>query len=132
MKKPYLALLIALVIPWVIPACATTSGTPVDNAATRTGQNLVSLVATAFQDYAEVKDGGVSSLWSISKGLNAYSQVVKTTDDIKQLITDWKSTKGDSLPDRIVKLLNQSDAPPATKALVVAKAAESVAGDKGP
>jgi hypothetical protein len=85
-----------------------------------------------MQDYADANQNGVASLWSISKGLNAYHQIVKTTDDIKQLIVDWKATKGDTLANRISRLLNDSDASPATKALVVAKAAETVAANKGP
>lgn len=116
----------------LLPGCATPGSAPVDNAATRTGQNLVSIVSTAMQDYATANQNGVASLWSISKGLNAYSQIVKTTDDIKQLIVDWKATKGDTLANRIARLLNDSDASPATKALVVAKAAETVAANKGP
>jgi hypothetical protein len=116
--------------------CATIAPPPsapaVDNAATRTGQNLVGAVAEVMQDYADVQKDGVASLWSISKGANALGIYVKTRDDIKQLVADWKSTAGDSLPQRIANVLRMSDASPQTQAAVVAKAAETVAANKGP
>lgn len=126
-------LLLTPIIVIGLAGCATTSGPKVDNAATRTGQNLVGALATVFQDYADVKENGVSSLWSISKGLNAYNQVVKGTADIKQLVADWKATKGDgNLLTRLGEVLNNADVSPQTKALATAKAAEMVAANKGP
>jgi hypothetical protein len=135
-----------LLIPLILSAfafasCATTSQAPVrrvpaalvDNAATDTGENLIGLVGTVFQDYADVKENGVASLWSISKGLNAYHQVANTTSSITELIQDWKATKGDGgMLKRIAEVLNKSRAAPEVKALVVAKAAEQVALNKGP
>lgn len=116
----------------IIPQIAPVPPTVVDNAATRTGQNLIGAVAEVMQDYADVKKDGVSSLWSISKGANALGIYVKTRDDIKQLIANWKSTTGDSLPERIAAVLRNSDVPPVVQAAVVAKAAETVASNKGP
>lgn len=115
-------------------SCATQpEATKVDNAATRTGTNLVTDLSLVMQSYADVKENGVSSLWSISKGLNAYHQAVKTKDDVMQLVTNWKATKGDgNFLQRINKVLSSSDADVQTKALATAKAAELVAGNKAP
>lgn len=121
-----------VILALILTGCATPNQPRVDNAATRTGQNLLTNVAMIMQEYKDVKENGTDSLWSISKGVNAYHQVVKTVDDIKQLIVDWKATKGDTLANRIARVLNESDAPAQTKALVVAKAAEAVAANKGP
>lgn len=132
MKK--LILLSAVLSTVLFTSCATQSDTTkVDNAATRTGTNLVTDLSLVMQSYADVKENGVSSLWSISKGLNAYHQGVKTKDDIVQLVANWKATKGDgNFLQRINKVLSSSDADFQTKALATAKAAELVASNKAP
>jgi hypothetical protein len=127
------AMALALFFLSLLVGCATPpNGQTVDNAATRTGTNLVSDLSTVMQSYADVKANGVASLWSISKGLNAYHQAVTTKDDVMQLVTDWKATKGDgNFLERINKVLSSSDASPQVKALATAKAAAMVATNKG-
>jgi hypothetical protein len=130
-----LCFLAAIAVMVCCAGCAEmTQGVPpaqVENAATRTGDNLLSAVSMVMQDYADVQENGVSSLWSISKGMNALGLYTKSKADIAQLVAEWKVTKGDSLPKRIAAVLGRSDAPPAVQAAVVAKAAETVAAKKG-
>lgn len=105
---------------------------PANNAAARTGQDLQVALSEVMQDYADVKAGGVNSLWSISKGMNALGIYTRTKEDVLQLIKDWKSTQGDSLVVRLSKVLNHADVPPTVQAAAVAKAAESVAKNTSP
>jgi hypothetical protein len=119
---------------------STTNEPPKDNAVTRTGQDLTSLAAQAFQQYQDVKSGDTSYIWSIYKGLTTLGPaVVKTSTDVKEVVKQWGDSKVDvatgkqrSLVDRLASLFNSSDAPAAVKAAAMAKAAELVASDKGP
>lgn len=124
-----------LLLALLFVGCATPiAPPPKDNAVTRTGQDLTTLAAQAFQAYSDYKKGDKSYLWSINQGLQAYQQVVKTSADIKEVVKQFGDSKVDdatgqkrSLVDRLAILFNSSAALPEVKAAAIAKAAETVA-----
>lgn len=132
MKKPILTSCAVLVAASLFSSCATTQRAP--NAVTRTGQDLTTLAAQAFQAYTDAKDGDTNYLWSIYKGLSTLGPtVVQTKADLATVVKQWGDSKATStgLIDRLTKLFNSSDADPATKVEAITKAASAVAQNKG-
>lgn len=129
-----------LLIPILcLTACATTSG-PRNNAVTRSGQDLTTLAAQAFQTYTDAKGGDTNYLWSIYKGLSTLGPtVVQTKTDLAAVVKQWGDSKVNvatgqkqSLVERLTQLFNSSDADPATKTAAIATAASVVAQNKAP
>lgn len=126
--------LLSLILALALFGCATPATQPKNNAITRTGQDLTTLAAQAFQAYSDYKKGDKSYLWSINQGLIAYQQFVKTSADIKEVVKQFGDSKVDdatgkqrSLIDRLALLFNSSAALPEVKAAAIAKAAEIAA-----
>jgi hypothetical protein len=123
-----------------LTSCAsTTNQPPKDNAVTRTGQDLTSLAAQAFQTYTDFQGGNKDYIYSISQGLSTYQTAVKTVHDVKGVIQAWgdsrvnmQTGKTRSLVDRLALIFNSSDAAPEVKTAAMAKAALMVASDPGP
>lgn len=127
-------LVIAACLILSFAGCATPTAPPKETAITRTGQDLTTLAAQAFQAYSDYKKGDKSYLWSINQGLTAYRTLVKTSADIKEVVKQFGDSKVDdatgkqrSLIDRLAMLFNSSAALPEVKAAAIAKAAEKVA-----
>lgn len=138
MKKPIITSCAALVAASLFSSCATTQRAP--NAVTRTGQDLTTLAAQAFQAYTDAKDGDTNYLWSIYKGLSTLGPTaVQTKADLAAVVKQWGDSKVDtatgknkSLVARLTELFNSSDADPASKTEAIAKAASAVAQNKAP
>lgn len=118
--------------------CATAQ---TDRAPSSTTAAPIAVVGTSFretavellQDYKDHQNGNTGWLYTLEKGLHAYSSVTKTYADAKTVLKDFTATKGQPWVDRFLSLLQtKPDVPLETKMSALATLSDHVAADKGP
>lgn len=128
-------IVLALLVPLFSLGLTSCAQGPVypGSAAARVATDVEVAAVQALQAYADFQSGNVDMVWALSKGVNAYAQVVQEAGDIKLLAKAWTGNTGDSqkLADKLARIFAASAAPPAQKAAAIAKAAETVAARAG-
>lgn len=97
------------------------------------GEDFRQSAVEILTDYKDHQAGNTGWLYTLEKGLHAYSTITNTYGDAKDVLKQFTSTKGQPWADRLLALLQKKpDVPIATKMAALATLSDHVAADKGP
>jgi hypothetical protein len=97
------------------------------------GKDFVNSAVEILSDYKDYKNGNTGWLYTLEKGLHAYSTVTSSVSDAKAALKPFVDSKGQPFLDRLMLLLQKKpDVPLATKMAALAHLAGNVAADPGP
>jgi|GEM_PF-4662130 len=97
------------------------------------GEDFRQTAVEILTDYKDYKNGDTGWLYTLEKGLHAYSTVTASVADAKAALKPFIDSKGQPYLDRLMLLLKGKPAVPlATKMAALATLSDHVAADKGP
>lgn len=117
--------------------CATTGSQPSTSATAApvavVGEDFRQTAVEILTDYKDHQAGNTGWLYTLEKGLHAYSTITNSYADAKDVLKQFTATKGQPWADRLLALLQQKpDVPLQTKMAALATLSDHVAQDKGP
>jgi hypothetical protein len=111
------------------PVAAPAAPAPIS----QVGNDFVNSAVEILSDYKDYQNGNTGWLYTLEKGLHAYSTVAGSVADAKAALQPFIASKGSPVLDRLMALLQKKpDVPLSTKMAALAGLADSVAADKGP
>jgi hypothetical protein len=97
------------------------------------GNDFTQSAVEVLQDIKDYQSGDTGWLYTLEKGLHAYSTVTKTYADAKDVLKQFTATKGKPWVDRLLAVLQKKpNVPLETKMTALAQLSESVAKNEGP
>jgi hypothetical protein len=139
MKNKILLIPLILSSSFLVAGCASQPSTPQPlNYPTAApvaivGEDFRQTAVEILTDYKDYQNGDTGWLYTLEKGLHAYSTVAATSADAKDVLKQFTATKGQPWADRLLALLQQKpEVPLATKMAALATLSDHVAADKGP
>ena len=94
------------------------------------GQDLNSLAAQATQAWVDYKAGRVDYAYAVSHALYAYQTIIKTSADVKRLVTAW--TGDGTFAEKLARIFDASAAPPEAKSNALANGVLASASNNSP
>lgn len=124
------------IIALAFTGCATTQTNAPDPAKAPVavvGEDFRQSAVEVLQAYKDQQSGNTNWLYTLEKGLHAYSTLTKTYADAKDVLKQFTATKGQPWVDRLLAVLQKKpDVPLETKMTALAQLSDHVAADKGP
>lgn len=97
------------------------------------GEDFRQSAVEILTDYKDYQNGNTGWLYTLEKGLHAYSTITNSYADAREVLKQFTATKGQPWVDRLLAVLQKKpDVPLETKMAALATLSEHVAQDKGP